>query len=189
VLDFIRPIYEERLTARGRYLLWATALLAVLGLDTRRTQVFSLFAVAASALLLAAVFWLARAPRVRFSCPLPDHATSGSPIRLRARIEGPAGRRVSDLRLSFPRPRLWSSSKAFAPQENFLSPTDTASSPRRKVSPRERAALRMASRAGLRSPSIEWRNRSAAGPNSGSGLRWMAASAAVQAHSFRSVAE
>jgi len=120
ILDFLRPIYEERLTGRGRYLLWATALLAVLGLDTRRTQVFSLFAVAAGAFLLAAWFWLARAPRVRFSCPLPDHATAGSPIRLRARIEGPAGRRVSDLRLSFPRPRRWSSSIAFEPQEAFL---------------------------------------------------------------------
>jgi uncharacterized protein (DUF58 family) len=120
ILDFVRPLYEERLTARGRYLLWATALLAMLGLDTRRTQVFSLFAVGAGALLLASAFWLARAPRVRFDCPLPDHATVGSPLRLRARIEGRAGRRVSDLRFSFPRPRFWSSSIAFEPREAFL---------------------------------------------------------------------
>ena len=120
ILNFLRPIYEERLTARGRYLLWATAILAVLGLDTRRTQVFSLFAVAAAAMLLASTFWLARAPRVRFDCPLPDHATVGSPLRLRARIAGAAGRAASDLRLSFPRPLRWSSSIAFEPREAFL---------------------------------------------------------------------
>jgi uncharacterized protein (DUF58 family) len=120
ILDFIRPLYEERLTGRGRYLLWATALLAVLGLDTRRTQVFSLFAVAAAALLLASVFWLAHAPRVRFDCPLPDHATVGSPLRLRARILAEGGRGSSDLRLSFPRPRWWSTSIAFEPRESFL---------------------------------------------------------------------
>jgi uncharacterized protein (DUF58 family) len=120
VLSLLRPLYEERLTARGRYLLWATALLAVLGLDTRRTQVFSLFAIAGGALLLASAFWLARAPRVRFSCPLPDHATVGSPLRLRARIEGMVGRSVSDLRLSFPRPQRWSSSIAFEPREAFF---------------------------------------------------------------------
>jgi uncharacterized protein (DUF58 family) len=120
ILDFLRPLYEERLTGRGRYLFWATALLAVLGLDTRRSQVFSLFAVAAAALLLASAFWLARAPRVRFDCPLPDHATVGSPLRLRARIVGRAGRGASDLRLSFPRPRRWSSSIAFEPREAFF---------------------------------------------------------------------
>jgi uncharacterized protein (DUF58 family) len=120
ILDFVRPIYEERLTARGRYLLWTTALLALLGLDTRRTQVFSLFAVGAGALLLASLFWLARAPRARFLCPLPDHTTVGAPLRLRARIEGTAGRRVYDLRVSFPRARFWSSSISFEPREAFL---------------------------------------------------------------------
>jgi uncharacterized protein (DUF58 family) len=120
ILNLLRPLYEERLTFRGRYLLWSTALLAVLGLDTRRTQVFSLFAVAAGALLLASAFWLARAPRVRFVCPLPDHATVGSPLRLRARIGGQTGPAASDLRLSFPRPRRWSSGIAFEPREAFL---------------------------------------------------------------------
>jgi uncharacterized protein (DUF58 family) len=116
----VRPIYEERLTARGRYLFWTAALLAVLGLDTRRTQVFSLFAIAAACLLFALAFWVARAPRVRFECPLPDHATVGTPVRLRARIEGPPGRRLSDLRLAFPRPLRWSTSIAFTPREAFF---------------------------------------------------------------------
>ena len=62
---------------------------------------------AAGALLLASVFWLARAPRVRFECPLPDRATAGAPLALRARIEAPAGRRASDLRaLLSPAPLL-----------------------------------------------------------------------------------
>jgi uncharacterized protein (DUF58 family) len=120
VLDFLRPLYEERLTARGRYLLWATAVFAVLGLDTRRTQVFSLFAVGAGALLLASLFWMARPPRVRFACPLPDHATVGSPVRVRARIEGEGSRRVFDLRVSFPRPRASGRSISFEPSETFL---------------------------------------------------------------------
>ncbi|HSD26247.1 MAG TPA: DUF58 domain-containing protein [Vicinamibacteria bacterium] len=120
VLQYVRPIYEERLTARGRYLFWTAALLAVLGLDTRRTQVFSLFAIAAAGLLFALAFWVARAPRVRFECPLPDHATVGTPVRLRARIEGPPGRRLSDLRLAFPRPPRWSTSIAFHPREAFF---------------------------------------------------------------------
>jgi len=120
ILDFVRPLYEERLTARGRYLLWTTALLALLGLDTRRTQVFSLFAVGAGALLLASLFWLARAPRAQFHCPLPDHTTVGAPLQLRARVEGQAGRLIHDLRVSFPRPRFWKSSISFEPREAFL---------------------------------------------------------------------
>ena len=64
---FIRSVFEqyrERLTPRGRYLLWLTAALAMMGLDTRGSQVFKVFAVSAAILVIAALFALARPPRV-----------------------------------------------------------------------------------------------------------------------------
>ena len=45
-------LYEQRFTARGRFLVWATAAFALIGADTRRSQVFVLFAVAFALLAL-----------------------------------------------------------------------------------------------------------------------------------------
>ena len=52
--------YHEHLTPRGRYLLWATTAFALVGVDTRRTQVFELFAIAFALLVVALVY----APRI-----------------------------------------------------------------------------------------------------------------------------
>ena len=60
--------YQERLTARGRYLLWTVMVLGVLGLDTRRNQVFKLFAVAAAIFLVAALFAFLPRPKVHLEC-------------------------------------------------------------------------------------------------------------------------
>jgi hypothetical protein len=46
---FLRRIYRQRLTLRGRFLLWASLTLAFVGVDTRRALVFMLFALAAPA--------------------------------------------------------------------------------------------------------------------------------------------
>ena len=77
-LDALVYFYEERLTARGRYLLWMTAVFALLGLDTRRSQVFLLFAAAAGLLIVACVFtaWprAARRPRVPAARSRPPRA-------------------------------------------------------------------------------------------------------------------
>jgi uncharacterized protein (DUF58 family) len=118
LLAVLRSFYEERLTSRGRYLFWTAAALAVLGLDTRTSQVYVLFAVAASPLLLGILFALLPAPRIRFECALPEHATAGTPVALRARLE--STRAASDLRLSFPRPSRWGSSVAFRPRETVV---------------------------------------------------------------------
>jgi len=113
--------YEERLTARGRYLLWVTVAFAFLGADTRRTQVYVLFSLAAAGLLVALLYGLlARSPRVRLTCALPRRATALAPLTLRARVTGDAGA-VDDLRLHFPRPLSSEGRLAFEPPETFLS--------------------------------------------------------------------
>jgi uncharacterized protein (DUF58 family) len=95
LLRFLR----ERLTARGRYLLAVTAALALLGLDTLRSQVFLLFAPAAAALLLALAFASARAPRAQLDCPLPTRVTVGRRAAVRARVRSRRGL-LPDLRFS-----------------------------------------------------------------------------------------
>lgn len=113
--------YEERLTPRGRFLLWATAVFALVGLDTRRTQVFVLFAVAAGILVVSLLVNLFPRPRVRLECELPERATALVPLVLRARVFSVDGRALPDLRLGFPRPRRWGSSLRFTPREELLS--------------------------------------------------------------------
>jgi uncharacterized protein (DUF58 family) len=118
-LDFVRRVYRENLTARGRYLLWTTGILAVLGVDTRRSQVFVLFAVAASGLLLAVLFALRPRPRARLECALPFRTTAGAPVVVRARVLSPGGR-PRELRLGFPRPADREPGVAIDPFELFL---------------------------------------------------------------------
>lgn len=112
--------YRERLTARGRYLLWATAALAVLGLDTRRTQVFVLFGVAAGLLLAASAFAFLRRPRVLLDCRLPQRVTALQPVAVRVTVSAAAGGKLPLLQLSFPRPRKWGSSVIPSPRETWL---------------------------------------------------------------------
>ena len=112
--------YEERLTARGRYLLWVTMAFALLGADTRRTQIFVLFAVSAAALVLAALHGLlAHRPGARLECVLPARATAGAPVPLRVRV-GAQGAGPAEFLLHFPRPLRWGSSIRFEPRERFL---------------------------------------------------------------------
>lgn len=122
-LPLIRELvssFRERLTARGRYLLMAMIVLAVLGLDTRATQVFLLFGVAAGLFLAAALFAFLPRPRVGVECRLPARAAAQTPLWVEARVSRTSGGRLSDLQLSFPRPRKWGSSIRFQPAETFL---------------------------------------------------------------------
>ena len=113
-------VYEQRLTRRGRPLLWATAAFALVGGDTRRTQVFRLFAVAAALLLVARAFTLLRRPRVRIELPLPARVTAGAPVKLRAQVTSTRGR--PDLRLQAA--RVGGGGLVFAPDEVFLRPDE-----------------------------------------------------------------
>jgi uncharacterized protein (DUF58 family) len=112
--------YEEQLTARGRYLLWATGLIGLLGLDTRRAQVFVLFSVAAGALALAWLSARAFRPRARLECALPGRVTALVPLALRASVSSEPVLIRRDLRLLFPRPILPGTGISFSPSEVFL---------------------------------------------------------------------
>jgi len=93
--------FQDRLTSRGRYLLCVVLILGAAGLDTRRTQVFTLFAVAA-ALFLVSCFWgLFLRPQVRLECALPRHVTALQPVSVRARILPLGKPLLPDLQCSF----------------------------------------------------------------------------------------
>lgn len=111
--------YRERLTPRGQYLLWFVVALAVLGLDTRRTQVYVLFAMAASIFLIAALYALLPPPRVRVDCRLPERATALTPVAFHARIAG-NGRALRDLQLGLSPPRGGESTLRFAPPTTYF---------------------------------------------------------------------
>ena len=130
--------HEERLTARGRYVLWAALALGLMGADTRRSQVYVLFAVAMGALVAALVVTALRGPGARLECALPGRATAQSPLVLRARVWADQGR-CEYLRLSFPRPSRWRSSIAVRPRETFLAAAaDAPTELRVELQPRRR---------------------------------------------------
>jgi uncharacterized protein (DUF58 family) len=73
----MRDLYRRRLTGRGRFVLWATAALAFVGVDTRRALVFMLFGLAAPPLLLGLRFLFRGRPAVRLSGRVPPRLTAG----------------------------------------------------------------------------------------------------------------
>jgi uncharacterized protein (DUF58 family) len=119
--------YEDRLTARGRALLWTAAAFGLVGLDTRRSQVYLLFAVPAAALFLAMLLEPVPAPKVRFELTLPFRATALVPVTLHARVTG-LGSRYRDLCLSFPRVPGSRGRLVFDPPESFLAAAPAATS-------------------------------------------------------------
>lgn len=92
--------YQDRLTTRGRILLWAIAALGAMGLDTMVTRVYIIFALALGLMLTAAVFAERRRPRVRFFGGLPARATAGTPVTFRIGLDSPEGRTYHDLSLA-----------------------------------------------------------------------------------------
>ncbi len=113
--------YQERLTARGRYLLWTMLAVGVLGLDTRRNQVFKVFALVAALFFVAALLALLPPPKIHFDCRLPERAAALTPLTIHARVARPRGWLPRDLCLAFPRPRKWGSSIVFKPGDIFFS--------------------------------------------------------------------
>ncbi len=122
ILRKIIRAYQERLTGRGRYLLWTVMVLGVLGLDTRRNQVFKLFAGAAAIFLVAALFAFLPRPKVRLECRLPLRAAALTPLPISAHVVSLGGGWPRDLCLTFPRPLEWGSSIVFKPQQAFFTP-------------------------------------------------------------------
>jgi uncharacterized protein (DUF58 family) len=112
--------YREVLTPRGKYILWATAALAMLGLNTHVNQVFKVFAIPAAMLLLAFLFSLLRAPRGTLECRLPLRATALRSLDLQVRASDGSGGFLGPMLLSFPRPKKWGSSIVFEPRQTYL---------------------------------------------------------------------
>jgi uncharacterized protein (DUF58 family) len=123
LLRMVVAQHQERLTPRGRYLFWTMAAFALVGLDTRRTQVFVLFAVLAGLFVVALAFALAVRPRARLECRLPARATAGRPLPITARVSD-AGGLLRDLFVSFPRPRRWGSSLKMTPRQLVIAAQD-----------------------------------------------------------------
>src|SRR5579863_3400699 len=109
--------YRERLTARGRYVLWVMVVFALLGLDTLSSQVFALFAVVAGMFVVGAVYAFFPRPKVRIECRMPQRATALTPLSVNARVVNETQQTLPDLQISFPRPLKWGSSISYKPQE------------------------------------------------------------------------
>ncbi len=88
-----------------------------MGVDTRRTQVYLLFAGAMGVLVMARGILYAP-PRARLDCRLPFRATAGVPVAVHARVTGV--RRPEDLCLLFPRPIRWGASIRFLRRETLV---------------------------------------------------------------------
>ena len=121
VVGILVRAYEDRLTARGRGLFWATLVLGAMGADTRRSQIYVLFAVALGALALAVLGDVVPRPRAVLQCALPSRATALVPVTFRARVSSLSGRSLPELRFAVPRPLKWGQSLRFEPREAFLS--------------------------------------------------------------------
>ena len=91
LLRRLRGLYRRRLSARGRFLLWASAALAFVGVDTRRALVFVLFALAAPPLLLGLRSLVRGRPPLRLSGRLPARLTAGRRATATIEVAADAG--------------------------------------------------------------------------------------------------
>jgi len=92
----------------------------MMGLDTRGSQVFKVFAVSAAILVVAALFALARPPRVELSCRLPLRMTAGQSLEIPMRVSAAAEGLLRPLLVSFPRPRRWGSNVSVEPRQSVV---------------------------------------------------------------------
>lgn len=109
--------WEDRLTPRGRYLFGAVAVFALVGLDTRRTQVYLLFALAVGVLLPALFYEAFPRPRARLLGELPSRVTAGTPVTARFRVEAAGQVRLDDLCLSLRGPVERAGAIRFRPRD------------------------------------------------------------------------
>jgi uncharacterized protein (DUF58 family) len=113
-------VYEDRFTARGRYLLWALAAFALIGADTRRTQVFQLFALAFALFVVASVYVFLRRPRLVINGRLPSRLTAQRPLQLHLNVSSEAGRATEDVLVSLPGPMTPGPALQVEPREAYV---------------------------------------------------------------------
>jgi uncharacterized protein (DUF58 family) len=79
-------LYNERLTARGRYVLWAAVLVGFASIDTRQTPGYVLFALAAGPVLVAALLAVRPRPAVTVRALFPERMTAGRRAEVRVDV-------------------------------------------------------------------------------------------------------
>ena len=110
--------FQDRLTPRGRYLFLAVCLFALLGLDTRTSQVYVLFSICAGVYVAATVVGFRARPEAAVESRLPVRATTGRPVRFAVDVATDA---KDDLYLSWIPPREAPAPLGISPRETFLS--------------------------------------------------------------------
>lgn len=118
----VRRIYHERFTARGRHVFWLCAVLAVLGLDTRASRAYVLFALVAGPLAVAALLALRRPPRAVLRASLPVRLTAGRAVTVRAAVTVAAPRDAGPLVVSWGRRGPGSEGLLLRPPEALVEP-------------------------------------------------------------------
>ena len=120
LLRGMRAFYRRRLTARGRFVLWASLALAFVGVDTRRALVFVLFSLAAPPLVLALGRVLAGRPTARLDGHLPARLTAGRPVAAPLDVVATDGRPTGPLSLFWSGPLPDAAALAVSPRERTL---------------------------------------------------------------------
>jgi uncharacterized protein (DUF58 family) len=122
LLRRLRGFYRRRLTARGRFVLWASVALAFVGVDTRRALVFVLFSLAAPPLLVGLRLLFRGRPDVRLSGRLPARLTAGRSVTASVDVALEAGAR-GPLALFWAAPVPAGQGLEVAPEEAVVQPT------------------------------------------------------------------
>jgi uncharacterized protein (DUF58 family) len=139
--------HEERLTGRGRFVLWTALCLGVMGLDTRRTKIYALFAAWFALTVMARIAVSGARPRGGLACRLPARAAAGVPVVVRATVV-PHGGTPQDLCLTFPRPFKDAEQIAVTPRQVLLTTADRPVEVSVELLPRRRGRYL------LRAPSV-----------------------------------
>jgi uncharacterized protein (DUF58 family) len=116
----LRGLYRRRLTARGRFVLWAALTVGFVGVDTRRALGFVLFALAAPPLLVALPALFRSRPPLRFVGQLPRRLTARRAATARLEVRGTGERVAGPLALFWDGPLPDPDSLALAPGEMTL---------------------------------------------------------------------
>jgi len=122
LLRRLRGLYRRRLTARGRFVLWASVALAFVGVDTRRALVFVLFSLAAPPLLVGLRLLFRGRPAVRLSGRLPARLTAGRSVTASVDVALEAGAR-GPLALFWAAPVPGGQGLEVTPEEAVVQPT------------------------------------------------------------------